>query len=232
MKLSQKTNVDLGKTYILYTLFFIALLLPVLSVTSATPVNRYYKKLTTDSGNGGFMWMSHEKAYVGGLFVAVPSSDTAFADAFTKIKSSTKSYSEMSRWYQGIDMHVDNTTSSWNNNVDIMVVLANRTGDSFGQNYPKWASSDFCKIWSVTYPCGQRPTVQIDSTRWKNSTSLSKQRLIMHETGHSGGLADYCGMDSIMNNGLSTCNGGRWTAVMSYKSTDRTGINNVYPLTK
>ena len=135
----------------------------------------------------------------------------------------------MSRWKNGIKMSVDNSSGQWNKYVDILIVLQDRTGDSFGQNYPRAANSDFCKIWSVTYPCGQRPTVSIDSVRWKNASSLGKQRLIMHETGHSNGLADYCTMDSIMNNGLSTCNSGRWTSVMSYKSTDRAGINNVYP---
>ncbi len=234
MNISHKEVGRLAVTYVLYTLTFIILLAPLLYVAGATPVNRYYKKLTTDSGNGGFLWMSHEKYYVGGLYVATPSSDAAFKDAFANVKGSTKGYSEMKRWNaNGINMYVENTTSKWTQNVDIMIVLKDRTGNSFGQNFPRAASSDFCKIWGAIYPCGQRPTIEIDTTRWNKSTSLSKQRLVMHETGHSHGLADYCAMDSIMNNGDSSatnsCNGGRWTAVMSYKSTDRSGINNVYP---
>lgn len=216
-------------TYLLYTLGFIILLAPLFYATGATPVNRYYKKLTTDAGNGGFLWMSHEKGYNGTLGVSTPSTDAAFASAFTKVKSSTTGYSEMSRWKSGINLYVENTTGQWTNLVDIAIVLKDRTGNSFGQNFPRSASSDFCKVWLVTYPCGQRPTVEIDTIRWNKSSSLGKQRLVMHETGHSHGLADYCIMDSIMNNGLSTCNASSWTAVMSYKSTDRSGISNVYP---
>lgn len=51
----------------------------------------------------------------------------------------------------------------------------------------------------------------------------------MHETGHAFGLADHCTNDAIMNNGLIDCNGGKWTSIMQYMSTDRTGINSVYP---
>ena len=52
---------SLAIKYFLLTLVFIVVLIPLLDVTGATPVNRCYKKLTTDSGNGGFLWMSHEK---------------------------------------------------------------------------------------------------------------------------------------------------------------------------
>ena len=50
----------------------------------------------------------------------------------------------------------------------------------------------------------------------------------MHEVGHAVGMTDYCGADSIMNNGVSTCNGGRWTAVMNYLANDRKSISTVY----
>lgn len=50
----------------------------------------------------------------------------------------------------------------------------------------------------------------------------------MHETGHSLGLTHHCSSPSIMNNGAGDCYGGRFGGT-GYFSTDRYGINNVYP---
>lgn len=49
--------------YVVLTIVFIVILVPVFKLLGATPVNRYYKKLDTSTGNGGFLWMSYEKAY-------------------------------------------------------------------------------------------------------------------------------------------------------------------------
>ena len=126
-------------------------------------------------------------------------------------------------------MYQSNTTGQWNAFIDIMITFADRGADSFGQNYPSFARSDFCAYWGVSYPCGQRPTVEIHSVKWASATQTNKERLLMHETGHSHGMYDYCGSDSIMNNGVSTCNSGKWTALMTYQTTDQQGINAVYP---
>jgi hypothetical protein len=51
----------------------------------------------------------------------------------------------------------------------------------------------------------------------------------MHELGHSFGLADFCGSDSIMNTGATTCNNGTWLQVMAFLANDRGAIMAIYP---
>jgi hypothetical protein len=70
----------------------------------------------------------------------------------------------------------------------------------------------------------------MNTAKWDltSMTNASKQRLIKHETGHAVGMMDYCSADSIMNNGTSGCNGGKWTAITGYLSTDRSAVNSVY----
>jgi hypothetical protein len=65
--------------------------------------------------------------------------------------------------------------------------------------------------------CGSHPaTVHLNYDKWNVTSTTGRERLIMHETGHSHGLDHHCTSDSIMNDGSSTCNGGKWTAIMSY----------------
>lgn len=69
----------------------------------------------------------------------------------------------------------------------------------------------------------------MNKPKYLNTLPLPRQRLIMHETGHSQGLDHHCSSDSIMNKGADGCNENRWLEVMSYLATDREGIRGVYP---
>lgn len=92
------------------------------------------------------------------------------------------------------------------------------------------SAQSFCDYWGMRHPCGSHPsTVHVNWDKWGSTSDLGRERLIMHETGHSLGLAHHCTSDSIMNQGISTCNGGRWLEVMVYKQTDREGIRSMYP---
>lgn len=101
-----------------------------------------------------------------------------------------------------------------------------------GYNVSYKASSSWCDLWGKNHPCGSHPSiVHLNRSRF-DTTSYSDQyrrRLIMHETGHSFGLAHHCSSDSIMNDGTSGCNGGAWTNINGYQQTDRDGIINIYP---
>ena len=103
-----------------------------------------------------------------------------------------------------------------------------------GYNESFIAPAEWCALFdNRPFPCGTHSSVvHLNESRFGSGSGYSQayqQRLIMHETGHSLGLAHHCSSDSIMNDGTSSCNGGTWTQVMSYQSTDRLGIRNVYP---
>jgi len=85
-------------------------------------------------------------------------------------------------------------------------------------------------VWYSGYsPCGVRPQVQLNQQKFFGNSFAYETREVMHETGHSFGLNHHCNGDSIMNNGASDCNYGSWLIPQHYYSTDRVGINNVYP---
>lgn len=212
------------KSYVLYTVAFTALFSLFTYAVSAYAVLYpnwgFYKMSLSKTVDRGQIGMSSVRAY-----------DADIITAYSNVKNSTTGYTEMpsSIWPNGYNMVQNNWTGTWNNYVDIMFTWADRTGNSVGQTYSYLEPSSWCSFWGQATPCGVYSIIQIDTTRWANyGAGTLRQRLIEHETGHAVGMADYCGSDSIMNNGASTCNSGRWTAVMYYQSIDRTNTNNVY----
>lgn len=175
----------------------------------------------------GHLWMSSTSGYSGLIYTSSDNCNSQETGAYTRIKNSTTGYTEMTDWANGINMSQYTCTGSWNNYTDIVFDYMTHPGTG-GENHDTVNSSSYCSFWNKSYPCGVRSTVHVDNTWWNNASANSRERLVMHETGHSLGLAHHCTANAIMNDGTSGCNGGAWTSVMSYQSTDRTGINNVY----
>lgn len=106
-------------------------------------------------------------------------------------------------------------------------------GSSYGgYNESFKASASYCAARGVNHPCGSSLSiVHLNHSRFINDAYSHhyRRRLIMHETGHSLGLAHHCSSNAIMNDGTSGCNGGAWTNINGYQATDREGIHSVYP---
>ena len=159
-------------------------------------------------------------------------------EAYEKVRASTVGYFN-TRWPSGVRMARQNCTGSVNNSTDIRLSyepytnFPNGTADGYGgYNESILAPASWCAIWGASHPCGSHPSVVHLNVRKFTSASYSvayRQRLIMHETGHSFGLAHHCTGNSIMNDGNANCNGGAWTSVMSYQLTDHEGLRNLYP---
>ena len=187
----------------------------------------FYKMSLNKTLNRGQIGMSSTRSY-----------DVELMEAYKKTKNSTTGYTEMPTnvWPVGFDMQQNNWTGTWNNYVDIMFKWKDRTGDSVGQTYRYNQDNAFCTFWKQTYPCGQYSIIEFDTTRWANyGVGLKRQRVVMHEVGHASGMTDYCGADSIMNNGADypfgsgiLCNGKKWLEIMSYQGVDRQSISTVY----
>lgn len=161
--------------------------------------------------------------------------------AYSSIQSSTQNAGGTfgSRWPSGIRMSRVNCTGSVGASVDIRLVYlpdaawhdplgANHTSEAGGEEHPMPASSAFCSQRGVQYPCGLHPSrVEINDPKY-HSSGYNRSRELMHETGHSQGLAHHCADHSIMNDG-STCHVDHWSSVMGYLATDRAGVVAVYP---
>ena len=213
--------------YVVFTIFF-TILLSATGFTYASHINGTWR-------SWGLLWMSPDKNYNGVLYVASNNCNTNETSAYSRIRNSTVGTPEMSRWKSGIYMVQRSCTGLWASDTDILLNYQTNYqsdpahGGSHGHNHSWSAAPSFCQFWGVSYPCGRRPEVHLDLAWWNATTALNRERLVMHETGHSQGLQDHCTSDSIMNSGVSTCNGGKWTAIMQYQSTDRSGVSNVYP---
>ncbi len=169
----------------------------------------------------------------------ITSGCTATEDsAFERVRASTAGTSEFStRWPSGIRMAHGRCDSEVTYNMDIKIVYDDWTHshpskNAAGENHSVDAPRSWCDLWGsggVNYPCGSHPSkVHVNTDWWNGQPSLSRQRLLMHETGHSLGLDHHCESNSIMNDGSLTCNNASWTSVMTYKATDRDGIYNMY----
>ena len=101
-----------------------------------------------------------------------------------------------------------------------------------GRNVDTAASSAYCSFWGTSYPCGSRPTVEINTQKFFGNSLSYEESEIEHETGHSFGLAHHCVGIAVMNNGASSCPDGwqgHFGSAPGYFATDRQGIDNVYP---
>lgn len=177
--------------------------------------------------NVGHAWMSAGSLYSGRLYNSSNKCNSSETGAYSKIKSSTTGTTEMPEWKNGIDMKQQDCNGAWNSGIDIKLNYV-ATHPTPGENFDIKNTSSICTLWGAAYPCGVRSQVKISNAWWDKASSLARQRLIMHETGHSLGLGHLCSSDSIMNDGTRDCNSGRWTQVMEYKSSDRKSINAVY----
>lgn len=219
--------------------FLLSVVLTIGFAVVASHNNGLYPNRTTgDTGsNNGLMFMSKDKNYSGVLYISTNNCNEDQRSAFQKVKNSTTGTTEMSRWTAEISMSEQKCDGTMTSETDMKVQHLDpyissaypNHGTEGGENHPFEAPPEFCDAWSVPYPCGRRPTVHINLPKWNTTSSTGRQRLIMHETGHSQGLAHHCSGDAIMNDGSSSCNSSRWTQVMSYQATDRTGVSNIYP---
>lgn len=188
-------------------------------------------------GDRGYVWLAHYNDF-GFFSVTSDNCNDREPGAFNRIENSTAGTSEFStRWPSGIRMTQFSCTGTVTEAIDIKIAysdfdVTHGGSTAAGENHSTLAPSSWCAIWpsAPDYPCGSHPSkVHINLDFWNGASNTSRERLIMHETGHSMGLAHHCSSDSIMNDGSLGCNSGSWTQVMVYKPTDRTGVKNVYP---
>ncbi|VAW09515.1 hypothetical protein MNBD_ACTINO02-2104 [hydrothermal vent metagenome] len=214
---------------------FLAVLMLIPAVTSGTASASHNR---TPFPTYGLLDMSSRRNYSGNLYIATDNCNWQQRSAFTIVKNSTDGQTYMDRWPNGIKMQEYVCYLSSSNYVDLSIEYKDQQffaqGGGYyigGRNVPLVAPSSFCSFWNTTYPCGQRPRVEINEDKYAANSSTYKKRLIMHETGHSLGLKHHCSGNSIMNNGASWCNGGKWTSLnpMEYWPTDRLGISQMYP---
>lgn len=214
--------------YLLSLAVFIILFLPV----ALTLANHYWGNYP----NQGILWMSGEKGYNGHVWVTSTHCFLEETSAYVRIKESTTGTYEMSRWPNGIQMVPITCDGDIDNNPSIDIKLDYQEnyqndpehGTEGGHNHSTLALPGYCAAWDASYPCGTRSTVHLNKPKWDTKSFTWRERLIMHETGHSHRLDHHCNSDSIMNDGNKSCNGGKWEQIMAYQPTDRTGINSIY----
>ena len=188
-------------------------------------------------GDRGYVWLGHYRDF-GYITVTSDNCNARETGAFDRVENSTAGTTEFSaRWPSGIRLTRSSCTGTVTASIDISLDysdfdVTHNGADAPGENHSPKATPEWCDLWpsAPAYPCGTHPSrVHINLDWWNSSNNNSRERLIMHETGHSMGLDHHCSSDSIMNTGADTCNQKRWTEVMVYKPTDRNGIVGIYP---
>ncbi|MFC7500937.1 hypothetical protein [Nocardioides sp. GCM10030258] len=185
----------------------------------------------------GYVWFAahHDLAIA---YVASTSCNNRELETYDLVRQSTVN-DFPTRWPSGIRMSRQNCTGAVNASTDIKLSyepasnFIRSNGSSYGgYNVSNLAPATWCRIWAKPHPCGTHISiVHLNNSRFgSSSTSFAyRRRLIMHETGHSFGLSHHCSGNSIMNDGTSSCNGGAFTNIDGYQSTDNSGIRKVYP---
>lgn len=201
----------------------------LLFITS-TGIDNLYAATTPIKGtypNKGSLWLSSDMNYSGELYMSSNNCNTQEKNAYKKVLNSTKGKSEMPDHDDGIKMSSYNCSGSWSNDIDILLNYVT-THPTPGENSDIKNPKAYCTYFDVDYPCGNRAKIKISKAWWNTATKTSKERLIMHETGHSLGMGHLCSENSIMNDGTSGCNNGVWTAVTGYLPPDRRAIDAIY----
>lgn len=185
---------------------------------------------------GGTLWMSGRFGYPGYVYVVSSNCTGVETTTYTDIKNTTTGKPEMTRWANGIQMSRYRCDNVWDYTADLRISYMDQSNflqsdGSYigGRNVDVQAASAYCSYWGTSYPCGSRPNVQINQQKFFGNSATYEESELTHETGHSLGLAHHCSSPSIMNDGSSSCYGGRFGSAPGYFATDRSGINNVYP---
>jgi len=185
---------------------------------------------------GGTLWMSGRFGYPGYVYITSSDCNGAETTTYGQIKNTTTGTSEMRRWANGIQMSSYRCDNTWDYYADVRITYMDQSNflqpDGHyigGRNVDVQAASAYCSFWGTSYPCGSRPNVQINRQKFFGNSSTYEHSELTHETGHSLGLAHHCTSASIMNDGSSSCFGGRFGSAPGYFATDRQGISNVYP---
>lgn len=186
----------------------------------------------------GFVWFAarHNQAIA---YVASTHCRDREQEAWNRVRETTVGKFP-NRWPSGILFKEYNCTGTVDLYTDVK--LSYEPASNFvradGSSYGGWnenraAGALFCNtFFEGKRPCGTHwATVHLNESRFTNSnySHAYRRRLIMHETGHSLGLAHHCSSNAIMNDGTSSCNGGAWTNINGYQGTDRQGVRNLYP---
>ncbi len=191
------------------------------------------------SGNGGILWMSRRFGYPGLVYITSDHCNSGESTAYSYVKSSTTGKAQMTRWSDGIQMSRYRCDGIWDYYADVRIDYKDQSyflqpdGHYIGgRNVDVTASSAYCSFWGTWYPCGSRPTVQINQQKFFSHSLSYEESEIEHESGHSLGLAHHCTGYAVMNNGASGCPDGylgHFGSAPGYYATDRQGIDNVYP---
>ena len=186
-------------------------------------------------GDKGYAWVARYSDYAE-IWVTSDMCNDRELGAFSRITNSTAGTTQFQdRWPSGLRLVRYTCDGVVDDSTDVKIAYSDwdvtHGGDNaWGENHFHKAPQEWCDIWNDPYPCGAHPSnVHINLDQWNSHGNDWRERLLMHETGHSMGLGHHCTSDSIMNDGTSGCNNGRWTQVMAYLSTDRDGFRSVYP---
>jgi hypothetical protein len=193
--------------------------------------------ITGTYGSRGYTWLARYSDMAGGQEWITSNYCTASElDGINDVRNSTAGTSEFAgKWPSGLRMNRNDCTGTVTQYIDISLdysdfCVTHGCGTYGGENHSTLAPSSWCAVWGAPYPCGSHPSVvHLNKPKWLNTSNQGRRREFMHETGHSQGLDHHCSADSIMNDGTSGCNGGRWLQVTGYLATDRQGIVNVFP---
>jgi hypothetical protein len=216
----------------------VGLFLAVASVTAmlAWPVAAMASHHYGNFPYWGVLFMSRRENYSGNLWITSTNCNEPERIGFNDVHNSTVGTSEMPQWADGIHMTEYRCDGGWDFYADIQIKYMDQANfrqqdGSYigGRNVNLDPGSGYCAFWGTYSPCGVRPQVQINADRYFSRDWTYRAREIMHETGHSMGLDHHCSGNSIMNNGASDCNGGAWYIPLHYYSTDRWGIQAIYP---
>lgn len=183
-------------------------------------------------GQRGYIWLQYY--WNGTIWVTSTDCNNRELGAYDRILSSTAGKPEFAnRWSDGLVLVQKRCDGVVGTQIDIKIIYEDVVASWWGYNDSDRAPSSWCAMWDVPHPCGSHPSrVHIKLSSWQNHGDMWRERLIMHETGHSLGIAHHCADDSIMNtpagNGPA-CTEANWTDVMVWKAHDRDAHVNVYP---
>lgn len=139
---------------------------------------------------------------------------------------STVGQPELGDWPSGLQMSNPGCNVSPGAHDSFTVWYYNTQTGTGGYTLHAQAPQSSCTSIGLSWPCGDWAVmVEVQKSYWDNASDENRQRLLLHEWGHSWGRGDACYSEASHTHNGADCS---WPSAMGYQVVDRQALFAIY----
>jgi len=206
----------------------------------ATPAGAHQIPMHSAYPNHGWHWLARNTEAQ--LWVSSERCHAAEQMAWDRIQNTTDGSASEFRgaWPSGLDLSQARCDGQVTRSIDIVLDYMSESewfaaghGNYGGHVHSSIATEAYCSYWGLSHPCGLHPSrIHIRRVRFNNYSGgdTTRRNFLIHESGHSLGFTDYCGVDAVSNYGATNCSlPSGWVSIDRQEMRDHIYPNWRYP---